>query len=291
MSLNGSLQEDAKDLAVLLSAMRISEQEPQGLNIIHRKPHLTQYSFSNNTTPLIFAVCAQGQPCSLELFQALLNSPQTDVNAQNQAGYAVIHFLALYNLDEHLKLLLKAKGLNLDLVTKLNDDNEQDSQFSPAYLAAVKGHYACLALLIEAGCKVNMPSGKLHRTPLHAATFWGFENCVELLLANGAEVNAIDESRYTAAHLLSVSPAPDLTEMTRESIIAKLKKANIDLKLESAGGNTAYVLATSMKLCDPILFSPVKSLQCMVRESIAKGLSDPEKAQKYPEELKNSLFL
>lgn len=284
MSLNGSLKEDAQDLALLLGAMRISDQQPQALKLIEQKPHLSQYSFSNNTTPLIFAVCAEGEPCSLELFQALLNSPSTDVNAQNDKGYATIHFLALYNLDEHLKLLLTVKGLNLNLLTKLNDNKEQDSQFSAAYLAAVKGHYACLALLIEAGCDVNCRSGQLKRTPLHAACYWGFEHCVDLLLANKADIDAIDENGCTAAHLLSANQDSSLTVTTREQIIDKLKRANINLKIQTAAGNTAFDLSEHFKTGDPVLFSPVKSLERLVRESIVKGLGCPETEQKYPKE-------
>ncbi|MGV3622806.1 MAG: ankyrin repeat domain-containing protein [Archangium sp.] len=63
----------------------------------------------------------------------------------------------------------------------------------PLHLAAMSGNRADVQLLLENGARVNEP-GEMNFTPLHCALMWRHDVVlVELLLAKGADVRAVNE--------------------------------------------------------------------------------------------------
>ena len=70
---------------------------------------------------------------------------------------------------------------------------------TPLHIAANVGHNEITELLIANGADVNAKS--LHsQTPLHNAAVYGQKDFVELLIANGADVNATKGAGGTALH-------------------------------------------------------------------------------------------
>ena len=63
--------------------------------------------------------------------------------------------------------------------------------------ASIKGHYNMAGYLIEKGCKVNEKDTKGY-TALHAASYYHFENIVDLLIRSGAWIDSEDNFGNTA---------------------------------------------------------------------------------------------
>jgi len=57
---------------------------------------------------------------------------------------------------------------------------------------------ASLELLLAAGGEINAPGGRNDQTPLHAASFWGWNEVVKYLVAHGADVKAKDNRGLNA---------------------------------------------------------------------------------------------
>jgi serine/threonine-protein phosphatase 6 regulatory ankyrin repeat subunit B len=70
------------------------------------------------------------------------------------------------------------------------------------HVAAQKGHYQCLATLINNGADVNQKDKEW--TPLNLAASKGHLECVRLLLANGANIN--DTSVVTILESITLAP-------------------------------------------------------------------------------------
>jgi uncharacterized protein len=57
---------------------------------------------------------------------------------------------------------------------------------------------ASLDLLLKAGGEINATGGRTEQTPLHAASFWGWNEVVKYLVAHGADVKAKDNKGMNA---------------------------------------------------------------------------------------------
>jgi ankyrin repeat protein len=79
---------------------------------------------------------------------------------------------------------LCAEGANVDAMDELN--------YTPAWLAAVKGHAGCLRVLQELGADLNICCWN-GMSPLCAAANSGREECVRILHALGADLNKGDQ--------------------------------------------------------------------------------------------------
>lgn len=60
------------------------------------------------------------------------------------------------------------------------------------HIAAQKGDYRSVELLLKAGLNVN-ELGDMGYTPLHYAKKWGHENVAKLLISHGASLSIRDE--------------------------------------------------------------------------------------------------
>jgi len=56
---------------------------------------------------------------------------------------------------------------------------------------------ASLDLLLKAGGEINGKGSRSEQTPLHGAAFWGWNDVVKFLVAQGADVNAKDNRGLT----------------------------------------------------------------------------------------------
>ena len=152
---------------------------------------------------------------------ALLIAAGADVNAKDDKGRTPLDRAVGYT--EIVALLRKHGGKTSEELNALIDAAEAGN------IEAVKQHLA-------AGMDVNAKDED-GVTPLHEAALWGHNEVAELLIANGAEVNAI------------IVSGPYQGKTPLDLAIRHKKNETADL-LRKHGGRTAEVLALMPRLSD-----------------------------------------
>ena len=120
---------------------------------------------------------------SVEIVKSLI-AKGVEVDARCDAGATPLHYAATSGQEAVVKLLI-ANGAAVN-ITAINGTQ-------PLGDAAVAGDVAMVKLLLASGAKVNLqPEDKLMcGTALHAAANGGHSDIVDLLIAHGANVNAV----------------------------------------------------------------------------------------------------
>ena len=149
-------------------------------------------------TPLHFAASIGHKEVA-----ALLIAEGADVNAKNEDGQTPLDFTSVFNKTKTADLLRKhggkhssihkaavggdAEGVKefLDAGTDVNE--KDDSEWTPLFHATIWGHKEIVELLIAEGANVNY---RFNFTPLHLGS--DHKEISELLIAEGADVNAKD---------------------------------------------------------------------------------------------------
>ena len=89
------------------------------------------------------------------------------------------------------------EGVQAELDNGVDVDEKDDLWGrTPLHIAAEEGHKEIAELLIAEGADVNAKS-EADATPLHYAASWGGKEIVELLIAAGADVNAKNDNGNT----------------------------------------------------------------------------------------------
>ncbi|KAK9882095.1 hypothetical protein WA026_018941 [Henosepilachna vigintioctopunctata] len=149
---------------------------------------LTNSPSNSNESVLHCAVRANAIGC-VRLFTA----EGADVGQVEYCGMSPIHLAADLGHSQCLKILLEAKGNNVNAATK-------DKHLTALHLAAEGGYLDCIEVLLDKRADANV---KNHRgqTPLHSAARAQAYDCVELLLRKGnADPNISDCDKRTPLH-------------------------------------------------------------------------------------------
>jgi ankyrin repeat protein len=133
----------------------------------------------------------------------LLLRAGAEVNARDGRGYTPLLKAVVWDRISIVEALLTGRA-------DVNASDELGK--TPLHHAAQDGRNLIAEMLLANGAKINA-SDKYRRTPLHlvAASTWegkgsGYEKLLGLLLANGADVNALeDENGRTSLHLAAES--------------------------------------------------------------------------------------
>jgi len=88
---------------------------------------------------------------------------------------------------------------------------KSESGWTPLHTAAARGHKEIVELLIVEGADVN--AGDKIITPLHLAAFHGQPEIAELLIAKGADVNARDSIGGTPLHDAALRGRKEIAEL------------------------------------------------------------------------------
>jgi len=112
----------------------------------------------------------------------LLLTYKADVNAQDNDGNTPLHNAIKYRQREVAELLLENHA---DVEAK-----DKNNYWTALHIAAVDGYLEESKLLLAHKANPNA-KGKWDATPLHLAAARGNKMVLELLLASGAEVNAM----------------------------------------------------------------------------------------------------
>ena len=104
------------------------------------------------------------------------------------------------------------------------------------YLAAHRGHSACLELLIKAGANVNIrPTDRM--TPLIAATYAESEICLQMLIKAGADMNITNKDGETALIVAA--------KLGNEKLVELLIKEGANVNTVGKHGSTALMNAAN----------------------------------------------
>ncbi len=166
------------------------------------------------------------------------------INQTDKSGRSALFWAMAQQQVEIIKLLLRNK-VNVNI--KVKEQLEDPGTFL---------HYACtkspyfVYLLLKHGAKIESTTAKLKLTPLHLAASNGNVEAVSLLLANGANRGAKDNSNFTALDLAKKSnhnnvirlleayskPSPDSKKIIsdyKEQVLKSIKLAQDKSKKDS----------------------------------------------------------
>ena len=103
-------------------------------------------------------------------------------------------------------------------------------------IAAGEGDMGTVRELLAEGVYVNGKTGIFDYTALYSASYYGHANIAEVLLENGADVNAETGNGWTALRIASQEGYIDVVKI--------LLGYGADVNAESRGGSTALYMAT-----------------------------------------------
>uniref|UniRef100_UPI003AAD9DCE serine/threonine-protein phosphatase 6 regulatory ankyrin repeat subunit C isoform X1 n=2 Tax=Centroberyx gerrardi TaxID=166262 RepID=UPI003AAD9DCE len=183
---------------------------------------------SQGRTPLHLAASCGHTELLRSLVKAAMQADSLD-SMLDYRGYTPTHWAAYHGHDGCLRILLENKLFSI----------QEGNPFTPLHCALINGHDGAAELLVKtAGTQmVNIKDAK-ERTPLHAAAYSENVAGLQLVLAQGAEVNAVDHSGRSALMV-----AADCGQTMAVELL--LHQAKPDLTLLDVNDNTALHLACS----------------------------------------------
>jgi len=192
-----------------------------------------------------------------------LDSDPNLANLLSPAGISILQLAAYYRNSEAVQLIKKHKD-NLDLfeatcigesnqvIQLLDSDSKQikaisKDGFTLLGLACFFGHFGLVQELIQRSADPNIPSENSFKvSPLHSACAISNLEIAELLLLNGAEVNAKQLNGVTPLHSAAHNGALNLVKLLIRY------GANVNSKMEN--GETPISMAKSGKFNEIVDF-------------------------------------
>ena len=206
-------------------------------------------------TPLMIAA----RRGNLEAVRVLLSAGAKPNAAENNAGQTAL-MMAIVEKHVAVTEALVNGGADIKLGSK--------SGFTPLMFAVQQGDVEAIRTLIKAGADVNSVQNGTKLTPIIIASAMLHGDVVDLLLANGANPNAIDSRGYTALHLVVRDTDYGMDLRTKDTVtrivkalLAQKADPNIRLVQEhpaatgnevSLGGATALILAAEVNNFDVV---------------------------------------
>jgi cytohesin len=174
---------------------------------------------SNSPSPLFGAAWGGNKEIG-----ELLIAKGADVNAKDRSGWTPLFTAAMTDKGSNdMVELLIAKGA---------DVNAKDIKGrTPLWATANENRLERARLLVSKGADVNAKGG----TALHISARFGYKDYVEFLLANGADVRAIESDGWTPLHHAALGGNKEIVEM----LLAKGADANARDK----DGKTPFIVA------------------------------------------------
>ncbi|KAM7422340.1 hypothetical protein PAMA_010414 [Pampus argenteus] len=200
---------------------------------------------SQGRTPLHLAASCGHAELLHSLLKAALKADPLD-SMLDYRGYTPIHWAAYHGHKGCLHILLENKLYS----------NQEGNSFTPFQCALINGHDVAAGLLLKTvGTQIAKISDTKGRTPLHAAAYSGNVAGLQLVLAQGAEVNAVDHCGCSALMVAANCGHTMAVEFL-------LHKAKPDLTLVDVNNNTALHLACSKghEMCALLILGEINDL-------------------------------
>lgn len=185
------------------------------------------------------------------LKKVLINNPEL-INGKTKQGISFLTLAAYCRNNEAIDLIKKNKS-NLDIYERIIIGDLSSTKeclennmillnqysvdgFTPIGLASFFGHYKIVKIFIEKGADVNSPSNNDFKvSPLHSACAISNIKITELLLKNGANVNAKQQGNVTPLHSASHNGMLKLVHL--------LLEYNADINAKMMDGRTPLCMA------------------------------------------------
>ncbi len=161
-----------------------------------------------------FKAIKEGQ---LEKIKQMLENNPKLLNSKDESGMSGV-IVASYYSHPKIVAYLVSKGATLDvfeasmvgdlssMMNLLEHDKDlanaySSDGFTPLHLAAFFGHMDAARFLVERRANINaIAKNSMKVTPLHSAVAHNQIEISELLISNGADVNAKQEHNFTPLH-------------------------------------------------------------------------------------------
>ncbi|XP_071944966.1 E3 ubiquitin-protein ligase MIB1-like [Antedon mediterranea] len=131
------------------------------------------------------------------MINILVHDRNTDCKIQNNRGFNALQWASLKDNVHAVRRIL-------DKCPDIANYKMDDGGHAALHIAAINDHTNIVKVLIQQGkADVDVQNAK-KRTPLHLAVEKGMLKMIELLVKNGANVNAQDEEGDTALHELHI---------------------------------------------------------------------------------------
>jgi ankyrin repeat protein len=129
--------------------------------------------------------------------------------------------------------------------------DSQECGYSALHWACSKGRSDCAALLVDAGCSMEMRN-LVGGTPLMSAAYYGHAECVELLARAGADLDAVDGAGCSAPMWAVLGDRLDC--------LSSLCDAGCDLDLKCSAGRVAldYARGSGLASCAGIILAQME---------------------------------
>ncbi|WP_052354703.1 ankyrin repeat domain-containing protein [Candidatus Protochlamydia sp. R18] len=209
------------------------------------------------------------RPCSKEAF----------VNQVHASGFTPLHSACYHNHLKIVKILLK-NGANVAALDRY--------QYQPIHWAAKKGAYSVVKYLLDRMDRDNKKGlvnalGEYGRTPLHMSVFNGRVQTTQLLIKEGANINAqasLDEHLLTPLHYSviqgNVKMVKILTFYDELDVCVKDSKGYTPLYHAVTDGYVPIVeyLLNHRSWCNPLDSQDPNSLESLVKAPKRKNEED-----------------
>ncbi|XP_045473083.1 serine/threonine-protein phosphatase 6 regulatory ankyrin repeat subunit A [Harmonia axyridis] len=128
----------------------------------------------------------------------------------NESGMTPLHLAAFSGNENVVRLLLNSAGVQVDAASRENG-------YNPMHLACYGGHVTVVGLLLSRSAELLQSVDKHGKTGLHIAATQGHYQMVEVLLGQGADINASDKNGWTPLHCASKAGCTDVVVLLTES--------------------------------------------------------------------------
>ena len=136
----------------------------------------------------------------------LLLDKGANVNAKSSRGWTALHCVAEYCWDNlNMAQLLVAKGADLNV--------EDNYSATPLDMARWNGVGSLVEFLVAKGAKIDAQEQTDSWKPIHTAARYGEKDKVQLLIDQGADVNAKDAEGYTSLHYAAENGHKEVAEL------------------------------------------------------------------------------
>ncbi len=211
---------------------------------------------------------SRGSSATLETYKYLVEDLKLSPNSVGDNGENVLHNLIKKPKQEDIIAYFLAKG---------TDVNHQDKAGNSVLMEATRANVDVVKSFISNVKNVNATNAK-GLSALHFAMENGTAEMVEFLLANGANVNAVDKNGNNLAYYWIQSYKP-LKSGQKEEFQEKfniLQKAGFDFATPQKDGNTLYHLAVAKN--DLNLFTKIQNLGADINAINKEGMTALQKA-------------
>ncbi|KAL3075605.1 hypothetical protein niasHT_034972 [Heterodera trifolii] len=120
-------------------------------------------------------------------------------------GFTPLHLAAQAGHDSLVRMLLN-QGVQVDAATTTMN-------VIPLHLAAQQGHIAVVGMLLSRSTQQQHAKDWRGRTPLHLASVNGKKDMVSLLIAQGSNINVMDQNGWTGMHFATKAGHIDVVKL------------------------------------------------------------------------------